>query len=409
MSRRAAASQAALHPQPVFLHLAPNGRFPASKGTDRVLLVPGAEVPLLPVQLPAGVQGRAREQVAWRQLKDQVGVTPEGSEMRPFGGHKDGEWTRVLVVDALQMQGWRQQAGGDCRALLPDYLALPAAADLWVLETSESGLRVRLGLTDGFTAEPELAQRMLTGLLAQKQALPQAVLPRAVLLLPGDDLPWLVDMLRGADIPLLRQITAVEALGLSRPTVLAHGEMAADLRIDARAARARLRRQILPWRWPLLAAMLLAALWGSGQELEIRRMNQQTADLRREIEIVVRDHFVPSGPLLDVRAQVSRVLAARQTEVAAATGRVSPLLLLGQVADVLADSDVDPQQASYQHDSGLELELRMADFTAVDQLVGALEAAGIMVEVREARVSDQAGESGVRLRLGLLAMAAEKG
>ena len=143
-------------------------------------------------------------------------------------------------------------------------------------------------------------------------------------------------------------------------------------------------------------------------------MNQQTAALRREIETVVRDHFVPTGPLLDIRAQVSRVRAVRQAEVATAAGRVSPLLLLGQVADVLTASEAVTHLASYQRDSGLELELRLADFAAVDRLISALEAAGIAAEVREARVSDTAREDGgadenVRLRLGLQVMAAEKG
>jgi general secretion pathway protein L len=404
MSRRATAPQQA----PAFERPNAAGWFPAGKTANRVLLVPGAEVPLLPLNLPGGLQGRAREQVAWRQLKDQIGLTPEGSEMRPFGGGKGGEWSRALVVDAVQMQGWRQRGGGDCRALLPDYLALPASSDLWVLDASETDLRARLGLVDGFTAETALAQLMLSRLLHENQALPKAVL------LLGGDLPWLEELLTEAEIPLIRESKAVAGLGLPVPKILAHGEIAADLRIDARAARVRLRRQIRPWRWPLLAGALAAALWSIGQDLEIRQINQQTAALRREIETVVRDHFVPTGPLLDIRAQVSRVLAARQTEMATAAGRVSPLLLLGQVADVLASSEAVPHLVGYQRDSGLELELRLADFAAVDRLIGALEAAGIAAEVREARVSDTVGEDGagnenVRLRLGLQVMAAEKG
>lgn len=381
---------------PVFRQPGPDGRFAVPGAAGEILLVPGTAAPLLPVDLPAALRGRVREQVAWRQLKDLAGLTPALQEMRPYGGSAAETWGRVLVVDSAQMREWRQQAGSVCRALLPDYLALPAAADLWVVVNDGGNVRVRQGLTDGFSAEADLAL-----LLLQRALVDTGTVPRAVLFLEGE-LSGLAEVLSAKRIPVLHDMSKLAALGVSRPTVLSHGELAADLRIDAQAARARLRRRILPWRWPILAGLLAAGLWAAGQEREISRINQQTAELRRETDTLVRDHFLPTGPLLDVRAQVSRALATRQAEVAASAGRVSPLLLLGQVSDVIAASPADLRQISYQQDGGLEMELWLTDFATVDRLVGALVVVGVAATVREARVRDDSREgSGVRVLLTL--------
>ncbi len=92
-----------------------------------VALVPGALVPLLTLDLPDRLRGQVREQVARRQVRDQLG-TQSTVEMRPFQlPGTAADWTRALVADADHLAGWRGAAGAGCRAVLPDYLALPAA------------------------------------------------------------------------------------------------------------------------------------------------------------------------------------------------------------------------------------------------------------------------------------------
>jgi len=190
--------------------------------------------------------------------------------------------------------------------------------------------------------------------------------------------------------------------------VLGHGELAADLRIDARAARHQLRRQLLPWGTAVLAAGLMVGIWAVGEGLKLRELHRERAALQGNVEILVRDHFVPSGPLLDVRLQVSRALAARQAEITAGSGRVSPLLLIGQVADVMVGFGVQPEVLNYSQDAGLVLELRLEDFAALDQLVTALERAGLVAERRAARVvEDDSG--GVRAELHVQVKQAEAG
>jgi len=385
-----------------FHHLETPGRGKPMAG--HVALVPGGDVPMLALQLPPGLQGNAREQVAWRQLQDQLGLTQDTAEMRPYSGADTAiGWTKVLVAATDHMQRWRGMLDPGCRALLPDYLALPAAEDLWVLALREGAVQARLGLLDGFSAEAELADLMLTQMLADEIV----ENPRAVLLLEGT-LPGLEELLVNHDIDLVRKSEALAELDIKAPVVLGHGELAADLRIDARAVRRQLRRQLLPWAAALLAGGLMLGIWAAGEGLKIRQMQRDRIALQSNIEALVRRYFVPTGPLLDVRLQVSRALAAQQAEVAAGAGRVSPLLLIGQVADVIAAADVQPELLHYSQIEGLVLELRLADFAALDQVMATLESAGIAAESRGARVAeDSAG--GVRAELHLQVKQAEVG
>jgi general secretion pathway protein L len=424
------------HRDPVFVRMGERGDISGGQVAGQIVLVPGAEVPLLPVNLPDKLRGRPREQVAWRQLRGQIGVSEGQGEMRAFGATKAAQWSRVLVVDGGVMQGWRRAAGKSCGAILPDYLGLPAAEDLWVVSVDAMGLRVRLGLSDGFSAEPDLAQLMLGQLLAiAKGAVvpdknPNAAKPdmpdnkpkterphksgslywsggppKAALLL-GDQLQWVDDMFGDAGIPVARSIAEVPRLrlGIDAPVLLGHAELAADLRVDAGAARDRMRQRMSPWRWPILAAMVAIGVWSVDQHLDIRRIDAWNEGVRLETDTLVREHFVPSGPLLDVRLQVSQALAALRVDANQDATHVSALAFLRQVSDVLANTQAETQQIVFGRETGWELDLRLADFAAVDQLVLAFKQAQVLVDLRETRASEKDGISVVRARMGVSLM-----
>jgi general secretion pathway protein L len=369
---------------------------PAPPGRH-VVLVPGADVPVLRLDLPARLRGPAREDVARRQLRDSIGAAGDHVEMRPFfaPGTKEG-WCRALVADAAQLRDWRAQTGTGCRAVLPDYLALPAAQGLWVLAVENDSVQARLGLEDGFSADPDLARVMLARALEDDAAEP----PKAVLML-GDG-AGIATLLQAHGIPVVQNATEIDALGLglARPEALAHGELSFDLRADPRAARDRLQARVLPWRWPLLFGLVAAALWAAAQTVSTRALEAEIRDERVETLALVRENFVPTGPVLDVRAQVSRSLVARQDAARDWQGQVSPLTVFGQVARVLATSQAVSRDFTFEAET-LTAVLQLPDFAAAEALVADLRDAGLRVDVADLRVSD--GASGVRAELRIRA------
>ncbi len=380
----------------VFHHLRQGAAAPSGR---HVTLVPGEDVPLLSLSLPKGLRGQAREQVARRQLRDAAGLGQDKVEIRPFvqPGQADS-WSRALVADTGLVAGWRKAAPAACRAVLPDYLSLPASPDIWCVQAQNGAILVRLGPEDGFSADADLARAMLA------RALDSGPAPKA-LLRCGAPLADIETLMQARKVPVIDKPAAAKALGLESPAILGHGELGLDLRSDPQAARTRLRRQVLPWRLPVLLGLAAAGLWAATQIIATRGLDRAIADERAATMAVVRDHFVAAGPVLDVRSQVAQALAARRAEAALWQGRISPLTLFGQAAEVIAAQEAAPEQISYSEADGLVAVLRVADFAAVDRLVGALMSAGLEVQVLGSRVSE--GVDGVRTELRLRAGATQ--
>ena len=367
-------------------------------GARQVALVPGAEVPVLTLELPERLRGQAREQVARRQLRDRIVLDPAQVEMRPFHAQGRAEaWTRVLVADADLVTGWRAAAGPACQAVLPDYLALPTTEALWTVTTTDQEVVARLGPTDGFAAAPDVAARMIQQALHSTETPP----PKALLRL-GAPIPAIEALVLARNIPVITTAQEARALGLADPQVLAHGELQFDLRLDPQAARARVRQKVLPWRWPILIGLVAAGLFAATELISISRFTQEERQVRSDTLAMVRESFVPVGPILDIRTQVSRALATRRAQTASWGGRVAPLDLLGQAAGGIMAHSAAPELISYSPAEGLVLVLRVANFAAAEDLLQALQAEGLGVEQSDARVSDS--QQGVRVELRLTAL-----
>jgi len=402
---------------------------------QQVMLVPGQAVPVMALDLPAALRGQAREQVARRQLQEMTGLAPEVLEMRPFvvpqkGGGQNargqhGGWQAALVAERAEVARWRQHAG-KARAVLPDYLALPAAADLWVLEWTDAAaatetektpdsaasgqLRVRLGVSDGFTAEVDLAALLLQQALAARS---DATRPAAVFsTTPLAQLPEpLRAPLQAADLALYDDLQALTAAGLAAPKRLAHGELALDLRRDPYQARTLLRRNLRAAFAPLLAGLLAAALWAADTQLERRALERDTAALEQEMLAQLRAGLLPEGPIFDVRRQVAQALARHAAATAAEVSASAPLVLLAGVAEVLTAHGARVEQLRY-YDTGpggagqgrgeIRTQMRLPDFATAEALQAALRAAGFVLLNAESR-SSETDTGGVVLDLQITA------
>ncbi|MCA0203879.1 MAG: hypothetical protein LCH92_06020 [Proteobacteria bacterium] len=356
-----------------------------------VALVPGAEAPLIALTLPAALKGVAREDVARRQALDRMGP---GLDVRPARLEGVEDWARVAVAERTQVLRWRGALGpavARCRGLVPDYLALPAAPGLWVVEADRDGVVARLGPADGFAAEHALALRMLTLALAEARA--GGALPRAVLL-TGETAP--------AFAPLFEGMSLVSRAGdlpaALTPRVMALGEAAVDFardpRADAEGVEARIRRLI----WPALLVVLGALGWVGAQGLGIARDRAEAAAVQAETLAAVRRDLLPSGPILDLEVQVMREIERRRSAARPEVAALGPLDLLRQAAPVLAGTEV---QAVTLGADGLSVEVQVPDFQALDALVEALAAADLTVRASRSAI-DPAGGVGATLALEAL-------
>ena len=357
------------------------------QSSERVIAVPGADVALLELDLPGGVSGVSREDVARRQLRDVMAIDPETVEMRPFpGAQQAGQWDRLLVVDKNLAARWRSEFSDGGAVILPDYMTLPTAPDVWTVARTAHGVAVRLGPQDGFGADAEVAKVML------ERALTTGTPPRACLCL-GLTLPGLEALMSAHAVPIE---TDPEAVGARR---MAHGEASVDLGKVPQLARARMAARVLPWRWPVILGVVAGLMWAASQVVVTNRIVEDTRDLQDQTIDLVQKHFVGNAPVLDARVQVSQALAEMRVEAAGPQERSDPLGLFAEAAQALAAAGATTDLASYNASEGLQVIARLEDFAAIERLQQLFEQRQLKVEVQETEA--MSGGSGVRAVLRL--------
>lgn len=361
-------------------------------GSGQITLVSGSAVPIVALDLPAGLRGQARESVALRQVSDRLGIKPDQIALRPctLGAGKAAQdtWTRVLVADTDWLASLEPLPG---RAVLPDYLSLPTAASLWTIARTDledgPALMVRLGPQDGFTAQTGLA------LIALRTALADQPNPKAVLLL-GDVPDAASQLFADRDIPVITQMADAAEHGLDVPKRLGFGELQLDLRNNPSVARARLHRQLRPWVWAFVAASLAAGVWAAGEWQRLQRAQIQTRALSDQITATAQEVFTNGGPVLDARVQITRALTGLKQAQTGPKLDLDPLDLGTQVAQILRAAQAKPELFHFRQDEGLRIILQLADFAAVEALAKAIRAEGLAVDVQDTR--SETGTDGVR-------------
>ena len=364
------------------------GREPAPSG-PHVTLIPGAHAPLLPVNLPEKLVGIARERVAERQLQENLSVTSGSIEMRPFLPKGIRQFQSALVVETGLAESWRKELRPGCLAVLPDYLALPVAPGLWAVEVVDDSVVVRLGPEDGFAAEAQLALALLT----------VAPAPKAVLR-SGDAQAAIDGFLAGFGVPVLDDAAKLKKAGFT-PMRWADAAGGIDLKEPPSVAFDRLRTRILRWRTPAIFAVLAISAWLGSLAYETRTLRTDAALNKQRTLDLVQQYFVPSGPILDVRAQVSAAAESLRTPKMIEIDTVPPLVQFQIAAPFLTADTLRLVAVSYRDDTGLVTAIEAADFAVLDQMIADLQDSGFLVEQLDSR-AQQAGGVVARLRVELL-------
>jgi general secretion pathway protein L len=338
--------------------------------------------PVLSLDLPPGLKGATRERVACRQMADLFGRSDLDFEMRPVAlGAGKIPWHRALAVAPADRQKWLRELTPACRAVLPDYMALPWVPEIWTIETTAGQIRVRLGVDDGFTAEPALALALLKSAILEAK-------PKAVLLVGAADPDTDPDI---ANLLQEHKLEVTNDLAKHSAKIFAHGELALDLARDPGAEMEDLRRALRPLVWPAVMAVLALGLWTGAMARETYELRAQALAHRKSGERILRQTMIPTGPILDMRAQVSQLIEQRRGAAEQAGMKARPMDVLRRAGGVLEDSGAQVLAVSYQAGSGLVIDLKVRDFAALDQLVAALRGAGIELRVAQSTARENEG------------------
>mmetsp|Transcript_23981 Transcript_23981/g.43861 ORF Transcript_23981/g.43861 Transcript_23981/m.43861 type:complete len:385 (-) Transcript_23981:1043-2197(-) len=350
----------------------------------QVIAVPGSAVALLTLDLPDRLRGVAREQVARRQMRDRLGLSADEVEMRPFRAVSKQAWTQVLVADTDLVRQWRETAGRRQPVILPDYLTLTTAPDVWTVFSGQDGVAVRLGPGNGFGAAKDVARVALAAHLSDADQRPKAILAL------GEAWPELVELAQAHDVPLVSNIEDLIAIdGVEAPSAFQNEELSCNLLHDPALIRDQLRAKIMPWRWPTAICAIAITLWATSDILETQRLRDERAAIQQSTQQIVREVFVPEGPILDIRSQVLQAEQTMRQDVTAESTPTSALALFEQAGPVVFGARARTLRASSPDGTRLDLLLETADFAAADALTDALVGEGLDVRVVSSRRGDE--------------------
>lgn len=360
----------------------------AAVGSKVVILAPASEVICARAELPA-LQGNRLRQALPYALEEQFATEVEGLHLAHARRDEQGR-VPVLALAREQMQAWQallQAVELNPARMLNEACLLPLSEGKWSLLLEDNEALLRRGPHDGQSLPLTQLDSWLKLAWAERES---SIVGLQVYDARSDaaELPFTppVDM-------ALEQQPCRDPLAL-----LSRGEsdVAINLLCGEFSRREQLGRVWRPWRG--VAAMLLAWLLlqtGMGVS-DYYSLKAEDERLYLAIEEIYREAFPEARNIVNPQVQMERQLASLR-----GGGMHSPFItLLADSAPLLkGQSGVQLRNLRYRQDE-LELELELNSLATLDALKGALEQAGLRVEIRTATSRDERVEARLAIRRG---------
>ncbi len=324
-------------------------------------LVPGCDFYLKWVTLPAKASRKALTAIPY-MLEEEL--SSDVNEQFFAIGERLGDQQSVAVVSQSKMQDWLDwiaDAGLHCDKLLPDVLAVPHNQDAWSVLALEQQIIVRQDLWQGLQGDSSWIFPAIEHYAKQQTQ------PLVIANYSDVELGHLANInMQQQPIELPMQLLATGAM--NTPFNLLQGQF---------KVKKQNTGQWQKWRLAaiLAAIALLVSLVDKG--IELHQLDQQKQSLRAQMQAEYKRAFPNSPDARLIRQQMERKLA----ELESGGGSASMLVMLDQLANAFAQSQVKPQTMRF--DSARN-ELRLSavanDFEALEMFKRLAREVGFDVE-----------------------------
>ncbi|MCC2617045.1 type II secretion system protein GspL [Aestuariibacter halophilus] len=331
-------------------------------GTRPVIaLIPGSEVNLTHVELPAKAGRKAMAAIPY-MLEEELA---EDIDALFFAlGPRSNEQQAVAIIRRATLLDYQQrltEAGLFCDKLIPDTLAMPCTEDHWSFITLGDEVLIRQSQWMGMQGHRDWVLGALA-LSAKQQAE-----------------PVVLDNYSDVTLPPMANID-VQVMPLEMPMqVLAVGAIAQPFNLLQGEFKIRRERSVKLGQWRAAAVLAGLALTTTlvDRGLELQQLSQQRASLSEQIAAEYQRGFPQGGAYRDLRRKVRD----NMTRLEQGGGSASMLVFMSQLSEAFATSQVKPQTLRFD---SKRAELRMLaeadNFEALEQFKRLAEAKGFTVE-----------------------------
>ncbi len=341
----------------------------ALAGQRLMLLIPGPEVLITRVQVPARARSKAAAAIPWA-LEDRLVQEVEALHFALGPVNSEGQWP-VAVIARARMDAYLaalREAGLEPHSVVAEPLALPAPTEQgWSVLEEPGRVTVRTGEHDGFSAEPELLPGLVTTLTWPDRIDRYSVTG-------ADEIDWPEALQPAVDAGQARQHLD-DALAAFAPA-----QAGIDLRQGPYSRTERIGRVVRQWRAPAALATAFVVLLLTGSTLEYARLGERQQQLRDRMEQVFRETFPEVQRVVNPRSQMTtRLESLREGGDGAGF-----LELMARAGEPLASADGITLQAVRWRNRRLQFELQASDLQVLDGLRERLGNNGLEAELERA-------------------------
>lgn len=292
-----------------------------------IALVPSSDVFLKWLELPPKAGRKALAAIPF-MLEDDL--SEDIAEQFFALGEKQGDKQAVAVISHNKMIEWLEAiklANLHCTKMLPDILALPHQQDCWAMLALNQQVLVRQDDWQGIQGNANW------------------ILPAIEHYAKQQNEPLDLHNYSDFEVPQLANVN-VSQMPLDMPMqVLAQGALKSQFNLlqgDYKPKR-QSTNKLGKWRWAAVLAglALLTSLVDKG--LELNSLNSQNQLLSQQISNEFKRGFPNAGAYRDMRRKVRDSIA----DLESGGGGISVLVLMTQLSDAFASSNVKPQTLRY--------------------------------------------------------------
>lgn len=357
-----------------------------AQGRQVVVIVPAKDMLCYRPQVPKTSSARLRQAVPYL-LEDNL-LSPVDAYHFALGQRDDGGNLPVNILPLPLLQSWLtpfDEAGIRPAIMVPDTLCLPWQEGQWTLYIDESGVRVRISQNEGFFAEWDNLQVIMSSMLASAESAPQAytVYGEAKDLDACAQRLTAIQQQLAADSPDSWQQINADLFQLcqqnyaSYPAInLLQGRLKPRLQFDRQLGRWRLAAGLL---LGLILLQLFSYMLGYWQ------LSREVSWLDEQIEMEIRSGF---PEIKTIRQPLNQVNTALR-ELRAQAGESQYHRLISAIGQASQARSVNLQELNYRNQRMI-ISLQLPDLQAVNLFEQALrKQKGIEVKVLSAKNSDK--------------------
>lgn len=335
---------------------------PERTGQDScILIVPGSEVTLKAVELPAKANRKLLSAIPY-MLEDELS---EDVDDLFFAWHKQvDKHQQMAIVRHAVMQGWIdaiESAGLFCDKILPDFLCLPHQDEKWQAIQLEAEVIIRQGDWQGLTGEQSWLETVVE-LHAKRQ--------EDKIQIEFSTEPYFHN-LANTEIsyqpgPLPMQTMAQQAV-----------KQGFNLRQEKYKTKKRGKSQAHQWRLAAVLAGVAVLSTFVDKGIQASQLEKQQAQMQEQIREEFRRAFPETKRIVNVRSQMKQKMEALEQ----GGSGVSMLAMMSQLNQAFAASKITPQTLRFDRSrSELRMQAIADGYEALETFKRLAEQQGFTVE-----------------------------